>query len=447
MPEGLSRAALGLLALALTSCQVIAAPPTPTAIPTATPTATATPSPTATATATATPTATATATRSPTATPTPSATPLPQARLLSPMVHEYQGWNNCGAVSTEMVLSYYGIRRSQYEVAAVLRPYKDDKHVGYQEMLAYFRDLGLQADLRVNGDVERLEALIAAGVPVIIQTWLEPQGEHKDIGHYRVVRGYDRRAGTVILNDSYFGPAVSLTQAQLEAVWAGFNHRYIPVYRPEQAEEVCRILGADCDPQAMYQRAAEAERQRTEKAPDDLYAWYNLGDDLLALGQVAAANEAYARAIAIGLPARMCWYRFGAIEAQLAAGQYQQVLMMTDAVLARLPSMEEMHLFRGQAYEGLGQESKAIEEYQLACKYHTGYAPAVAALERLGAPIPPTPVVTPVKTAAQPAEEPTLTFIPTAEEAGSEPTGQETPTSTPEVTPGQEQASAQGARS
>lgn len=386
--------ACAVLLAALSACRPLAPQPTPTA--TATATATVTPSPTATSTATPTVTPSPTAT----ATPTPTFAPLPQAHLLEPMGHEYQGWNNCGVASAAMVLSYYGVARGQYDIAAIVRPHRDDRHVGTAELLAYLESEGLQGRVCVNGDVERLQSFIAAGIPVLIRTWLEP-GE--DIGHYVVVRGYDRAAGVLIANDSYFGPGIEISEEELEQIWPGFHRTYIPVYRPTQADLVCRILGDDCEEEAMYRRAAEAARQWTQEAPDDPYAWFCLGDSLLALGEPESALEAYAQAEAVGLPPRMFWYHFGPYEARLAAGLYEELLESSAQVLADLPAIEELHLLRGQAYEALGSEEQAVAEYRLAFEYHTNWAPAVAALERLGAPLPPVPTATPFGTPSFPS--------------------------------------------
>ncbi len=324
-------------------------------------------------------------------TPVPSPTSEPQSRLLSPMSFEWQDWNNCGVVSAGMVLSYYGVKRGQYEIAAVLRPHKDDKHVGPDELVAYMGEYGLQGHYFVNGNVERLQALVAAGVPVLIQSWLND----RPTGHYRVVRGYDRQAGTVIFQDSYYGPQVKMTKAALEKVWAPFNHSYIPIYKPEQEAAIRRIVGADWEPEAMYKRAAEGARAWAQEEPGDPYAWFSLGDDLLGQGDAQGALDAYAKAEAIGLPPHMYWYRFTPFEALLATKQYEQVLAKSAAELEKLPNIEELYVLRGRAYEELGQNDKAIEEYLLAWKYHTSYAPAVAALERLGATLPPLPTITP----------------------------------------------------
>ena len=397
----LACAGLALLTVALSSCGLVAPPPTPTptatatatATPTLTPTATATPTltPTATSTPTLTPTATATAT--PTHTPVPLPTASPKSALLSPMSFEWQDWNNCGVVSAEMVLSYYGVQKNQYQIAAVLKPYVDDKHVAASEILGYLAQYGLKGNIYVDGTVDRLEQLVAAGIPVMIQSWLD----NRPTGHYRVIRGYDKAGGYLILQDAYYGPAVHYTPAQLEKVWEPFNYNYIPIYKPEQEATVRSIIDADWDPAAMYKRAAADAHQWTQDSPQDPYTWYNLGDDLLGLGDIQGAIQNYEKAIAIGLPPHMFWYHFGPFDAYMAAKQYDKVLALTEAPLKEFDGIEELHEYRAEAYEALGETDKAIEEYLLVIKYHTGYPKAVQALQRLGVPLPATPTITPTR--------------------------------------------------
>jgi hypothetical protein len=82
-------------------------------------------------------------------------------------------------------MSYFGSKLSQADVAAVLRPYRDDKNVSPDEMAAYARARGLQAIVRVNGDADRLKRLLSAGVPVLLETWYEPK-PNDGMGHYRL---------------------------------------------------------------------------------------------------------------------------------------------------------------------------------------------------------------------------------------------------------------------
>jgi hypothetical protein len=92
-----------------------------------------------------------------------------------------------------MNMSYFGSKLSQADVAAVLRPYRDDKNVSPDEMAAYARARGLQAIVRVNGDADRLKRLLSAGVPVLLETWYEPK-PNDGMGHYRLLVGYDDAA-------------------------------------------------------------------------------------------------------------------------------------------------------------------------------------------------------------------------------------------------------------
>jgi hypothetical protein len=308
--------------------------------------------------------------------PQPTAS-LPDSALLDGVAHTWQKWNNCGPATTSMALSAFGIRTSQLEVAAVLKPDPQDVNVGPHEIAGYLVEQGLRAPVRVNGRVERLMRLVAAGVPVIAETWITEKG---GMGHYRLIHGYDRAAGVLIAHDSYFGPNIRLPFDEFDRGWAAFNRLYIPVYRADRADQVLQILGADADVRAMWAAALAEAETRVAAAPDDPLAWYTLGDDRLAAGDPAGAVTAYERAIQIGLPWRFFWYQFGSFEAYLALGQYRPVLMLSASTLARMPNIEELHLYRGQAYAGLNQPAQAAQEFRLALQYNAHFSRAARAL-------------------------------------------------------------------
>lgn len=108
-----------------------------------------------------------------------------------------------------------------------------DKNVSPEEMVAYLIKEGLKAKSRVNGDIEILMVLVSNGIPVIVQQWLERPHDKVLVGHYRVVRGYDRGAGTIIVNDPYKGAQLSFSFELFDERWRAFNRRYIPVYPPD----------------------------------------------------------------------------------------------------------------------------------------------------------------------------------------------------------------------
>ena len=150
-----------------------------------------------------------------TSTPTQAPTPLPalpdRVDLTLP-VHYFQTFNNCGPATLAMTLSYFDIRRTQKEIGDELRPYQntvgdnDDKSVSLQELAAKAEELGLVTYHRPSGDIQLLQRLTANNVPVITRTWTKV---NEDIGHYRVVTGYDKTAQTIIQDDSLKGKDIS----------------------------------------------------------------------------------------------------------------------------------------------------------------------------------------------------------------------------------------------
>jgi len=295
------------------------------------------------------------------------------------MSHEYQKLNNCAPVALTMVLSYYGLERTQFDIAPLVKGHDRDKHVSPEEMVAYLTGMGLGARVRVNGNAEALKALISNGIPVIVQQLLlVPDG--RQVGHYRVVRGYGREA--FIINDPYKGPKLRLPFALFDERWRAFNRRYIPVYPPEREDAVRAILGEDWDDGAMYERALAAARREVKDVGDG-YAWFNLGDDYLALGDYEGAAEAYGRALELGLPPLFLWYQYGPFEAYNALGQHEKVLALSEGIVAEAPDIEEIRYQRGLAYLGLGDVEKARAEFELAVQYNPRYAEAQEALAGL----------------------------------------------------------------
>ena len=362
------------LGLSVTGCSNTSSLPATATMPAAILTP---PWPTATATPTVTPTLAATFT------PIPTLTPLAERVFLTPMTHVYQKLNNCGPVALAIALSYYGVERTQFDIAPLVKGYDKDKNVSPEEMVAYLSKVGLGGKARLNGDPAILMALVSNGIPVIVGQWLERPHDGVLVGHYRVVRGYDQEAGVIIVNDPYTGPEVRFSYALFDERWRPFNRCYIPVYLPEQEAVVRAILGTDWEDEAMYQRALASAQREVEEIGDN-YAWFNLGDDYLAVGEYREAADAYGRALEMGFPSHFLWYHYGPLEAYNALGEFQKVLSLSEEVLAQAPDVEEIRYQRGLAYLGLGEMEKAKTEFELAVQYNPNYTMAVQALAGLG---------------------------------------------------------------
>lgn len=215
-----------LIGLALVACT---AQNTPAAItPTLTPTLTSTIPPPA---PTASPNPTVTPTPRPTHTPTLTPTPIPSAMLLAPMNYQWQTWNNCGPASVAIVLGYYDVWVTQHDTPF---PYGC-------ELRQYLEAYGLTSrEYNTPPSVQATKALLAAGIPVIALQLLDYES---DIGHFRVIKGYDDDAGEFICDDPLrskgtdyrmtYGKFIKLSHPQ---------GRIIAIYPQERDEEVRRMM-------------------------------------------------------------------------------------------------------------------------------------------------------------------------------------------------------------
>ncbi|HVB63294.1 MAG TPA: C39 family peptidase [Nitrolancea sp.] len=333
----------------------------------------------------ATATATSPATEQPTIVPTPTQVPLPPLPIsahLDPMTHAYQTWNNCSAVSASMVLSYFGVTRTQEQLATVFRPNLNDKHVEPKQLVRFFPDYGLRADLYEGGSIEVVKRLVAAGFPVMTPQWLDFKPDA--IGHYRVVRGYDDARGGFLVNDSMTGADVLISYDNFEQLWRAFNNRYLPVYRPEDRPRIEQIVGSDIDRQTNLERALALFTDLAAKHPDDAYYRFAIGSSFFELGNYAEAVAAYERAAAIGLPSKMLWYQFWPVAAYNEIGNQQRALELATAQIASAGTFAEMRFERGRAFEALGRRTEALAEYRQAINDDANLQAAQDAVARLG---------------------------------------------------------------
>src|SRR3989344_446247 len=193
--------------------------------------------------------------------------------LLENPKHTYQTFNNCGPATLSMMLSWYGKNVSQKELGDAMRPYQissgdnDDKTIFTYEFVEWARVYGLESIGKVNGDIELLKTFTANGIPVVVKTWLHV-GD--DIGHFRIVRGFDERgenlpAGSqvIIQDDSYEGPNKKISYFDFLSMWQPFNYAYIIVYTPEQKGMVDTIIGEDSKEKVAWQNALTRAQKET----------------------------------------------------------------------------------------------------------------------------------------------------------------------------------------
>ncbi|MFC4639025.1 C39 family peptidase [Deinococcus hohokamensis] len=326
----------------------------------------------------------------------PEPASLPPRASISGIRHEYQRLNNCGPVTIGMALSRWGSTLNQYDIAPRLKPARGDVNVSPDELAAYARAQGMTVHLARGGDRTLLRTLLAAGFPVIVETWFVTH-DAGGMGHYRLLTGYDDAAMKLSALDSYLGP-LKLDYAAFDELWRSFGRSYLVVAPPAKADEVRRLLGIRAEPAAAKAetlRVAQAEAARR----GDAVAYLNLGQARLDLGDARGAARAFDQAFAApadprldptrpawvqgGLPWRTLWYSFGPLEAWVRTGRHADALRQSAAVLRSAPAHEEAHYWRGRALSGLGRVTEAQAAYREALRLRPGFLAAQQALDRL----------------------------------------------------------------
>jgi tetratricopeptide (TPR) repeat protein len=329
-------------------------------------------------------------------TPAPTAIPTPvfvPAMRLEGLAHYWQTWNNCGPATLSSNLSYFGIKIGQDKIGPVLKPEKDDKNVGPEQLAQFAREQGLRATVRVQGDTNRLKALLAAGIPVLVETWYEPK-PNDGMGHYRLIVGYDDAAAHWIAYDSYEShgldrkapyAGIKLPYKSFDQLWKVFNRTYVPIYDEARATAVEAVLGKDMDDQSMYERSLAKNLAAVKANPKDNFAWFNVGSDYVALGNYEAAATAFDTARKLKLPWRMLWYQFGPFEAYYMMGRHKDVIALADATIKQAKNDEELYFWKGMAQQSLGDIAGARASLGEALRQRPTYQQAVDAMNALPA--------------------------------------------------------------
>jgi tetratricopeptide (TPR) repeat protein len=326
-------------------------------------------------------------------TPAATPTPLPEVVRLSPPEWEKQDWNNCGPATLALALRYYGWEGDQFTISDLLKPDRGDKNVNVEELVYYVRTRAgwLQADYRVGGTRERLQALLAAGFPVVVEKGFilaENDGGGGWAGHYLLLTGYDQARDVFLAQDTNpigGGADREISYAELDEGWRAFNRVYLLIHRPEAQETITRILDQDADVDANRERTLEQARTELAADPEDAYAWFNLGSNLVYFERYGEAAQAFDNALGVGLPWRFTRYQFGPYIAYFHQARFQDLVDLADATLYRTYKAEESLLWRGWGRYRLGDSFGAIEDFREALEYNPNYLDAQYALEFVGA--------------------------------------------------------------
>ncbi|MCY4525352.1 MAG: C39 family peptidase, partial [Anaerolineaceae bacterium] len=345
----------------------------------------------------ASPTPTATPPPSPTATAAPpllvtqvTESSVPASVRLTGFSHITQTWNNCGPANLAMALSYYGWNRGQIVIADRLKPHREDKNVSPQEMVAFVNEATqVKAVTRMGGNVNVLKQLLAADMPVVVETGFTPEG-YDWLGHYQTLVAYDDPSGTFWLYDSFLGDgenSAGMTESyeELDDNWRPFNRSFIVLYQPEQEGTLRRILGDLVTPAGAAEVALETARAEAQADRRNAFAWFNMGTSLTVLGRHTEAATAFDQARRSGtLPWRMTWYQFGPFEAYFHAGRLDDVQALVNVNMGNgARFVEETWFWQGRVMQQRGDVQGARNAYTQAIQLNRFYEEALAALAAL----------------------------------------------------------------
>lgn len=144
----------------------------------------------------------------------------------------------CGPASLKAVLAYYGVDAEMKDLADIAE--SDEGKGTTAKGLVHAAELyGMSARIEDDSNFQRLESLLAQGVPPIIDWWYETEG------HYSVVAGINDTE--ISLMDPEDGKTKWVTKEEFEPIWFDFEasdtehknpiNKRIIVVRPRSDED------------------------------------------------------------------------------------------------------------------------------------------------------------------------------------------------------------------
>jgi ABC-type bacteriocin/lantibiotic exporter with double-glycine peptidase domain len=134
----------------------------------------------------------------------------------------------CGPASLKIVLDYYGLHKSEKELAKLC---KVDKDLGTDDknIKRVAEQLGFKAIIKNNSSFKDIEKWLDKKVPVIVDWFTKGRQEYSASevadGHYSVVAGLDEKF--IYLQDPEIGRIRKLKRDDFMTVWFDFKGKYI----------------------------------------------------------------------------------------------------------------------------------------------------------------------------------------------------------------------------
>ena len=121
----------------------------------------------------------------------------------------------CGPSSLRIVLSHYGITKSENYLAKLVGASRE-KGCGEKGLLKAAKKLGFKGYWKDKSSINELKRLVKKDIPVIVN-WFSPE----ENGHYSVIIGFEKNK--IIMVDPHFGRRKKISIKQFLIRWFDFD--------------------------------------------------------------------------------------------------------------------------------------------------------------------------------------------------------------------------------
>ena len=136
----------------------------------------------------------------------------------------------CGPASLKIVLDYYGIEKSEKELAK-LCIHNKNLRVDDEKIKRVAGSLGFKVKIKNSSNFKDIENWLDKKVPVIVNWFTKGRQEYSESeasnGHYSVVAGLDEKY--IYLQDPEIGKIRKIKRDDFMRVWFDFKGKYIKV--------------------------------------------------------------------------------------------------------------------------------------------------------------------------------------------------------------------------
>lgn len=134
----------------------------------------------------------------------------------------------CGPAVIKMVLAYYGVEKSEAEVA-ILSNKDDDLGIGDADIKRTLEKEGLKVEIKNFASFEDIQAALDKKAPVIVNWMTRGRNDYDEDevvdGHYSIVIGLDEE--NIYLQDPEVGRVRKIQKEDFYRVWFDFTSDHI----------------------------------------------------------------------------------------------------------------------------------------------------------------------------------------------------------------------------